>query len=132
MSDAVSLTNSVAGGLVLATFDNTQLSNNGTGLNANSRSRASLRNCTVSTNTNNGVTVGGTSDTEVKITESTLTYNPSAVLVNLGVARVGQNLITGNNTGLNNVGGTIETYSNNQLRGNTSNTAGTITAVPET
>lgn len=132
VSDGVSLTATNASGLVLATFDNTQLSNNGTGLNANQRSRTSMRNCTVTANATNGVTVGGTVDTEVKIVESTLSYNPSAVLVNLGIARVAQSLITGNTNGLNNVGGTIETYQNNQLRGNTNNTVGSVLPVLET
>jgi hypothetical protein len=132
VSDGVSLTATNASGLVLATFDNTQLSNNGTGLNANQRSRASLRNCTVTANATNGITVGGTVDTEVKIVESTLSYNPSGVLVNLGIARVAQSLITGNTNGLNNVGGTIETYQNNQLRGNTNNTVGSVLPVLET
>lgn len=131
VSDGVSLTNTVAGGLVLATFDNVQLSNNGTGLNANSRSRASLRNCTVSANSTNGVTLGGTADVEVKITNSTLTYNPSAVLVNLGTARVAECVISGNTNGLNNVGGILETYQNNRNRGNTFNTVGVITPANE-
>jgi hypothetical protein len=131
VSDGVSLTNSIAGGLVLATFDNTQLSNNGTGLNVSSRSRASLRNCTISTNANNGITLGGTADVEAKIVECTITYNPSGVLVNLGTARVAQSLITGGTNGLNNVGGLLESYQNNQLNGNTNNTVGTITLVGE-
>ncbi len=132
VSDGVSLRNITTGGLVLATFDNTQLSNNGTGLNANSQSRASLRNCTVSANTTNGITLGGTADVQVKVIESTLTYNPNGVVVNLGTARVAQSLITGNSNGLNNVGGTLETYSNNQIRGNVNNTVGTVTPVLET
>jgi hypothetical protein len=127
VSDGISLTNSVVGGLVLATIDNTQLSNNGTGLNASSRSRAAVRNSTISTNSSAGVTTGGTSDVDVSVVGCTLTYNPSAVLVNLGTARVARSLITGNTTGLNNVAGVLETYQNNRNRGNTNNTLGAIT-----
>lgn len=131
VSDGISLTNSVAGGLVLATIDNTQLSNNGTGLNANQRSRASVRNSTVSSNTTNGITVGGTADADVTIVGCTLSYNPSAVLVNLGTARVSRSLITGNTNGLNNVGGTLETYQTNRNRGNTNDVVGVISPFSE-
>lgn len=131
VSDGISLTNSVAGGLVLATIDNTQLSNNGTGLNANQRSRASVRNSTVNSNTTAGITVGGTTDVDVTIASCTLSYNPSAVLVNLGTARVARSLITGNTNGLNRVGGTLETYQTNRNRGNVNDTAGTVSPVSE-
>lgn len=124
-------TNTNASGLILTSIDNCQLSNNGTGLNAGSHSRTSMRNSTVSACTTNGVTLGGTSDAEIEIVESTLTYNPSALRVNLGTARVAQNLITGNTNGLNNVAGTIETFQNNQLRGNANNTVGVVLPVFE-
>lgn len=51
---------------------------------------------------------------------------------NSGVARLSDSSVTGNVTGVENpvaTPGTFETFSTNQIRGNTSNTVGTLTTV---
>ena len=59
----------------------------------------------------------------------TLSYNSTAVGVGFGTTRVSKSIITGNTNGLHNFGGTLESYQDNQLRGNTNNTVGAITLV---
>jgi hypothetical protein len=46
-----------------------------------------------------------------------------------GVLRVSESTVTRNGTGLHNSGGTLESFGNNAVRGNTSATFGTITPV---
>ena len=48
------------------------------------------------------------------------------------VARIGASTVTRNGTGLAQTAGTLESYGDNLVRGNTTNTAGTITAVGKT
>ncbi len=128
-ADGVLLQNTAVGGLVIGSFDNAQIANCGNGLNANQRSRASLRGCTITTNTTAGIVVQGTSDVDVSVDSCSVTWNPDGVLVNTGTARVGNCLVTGNSNGLHQVGGTLETYGTNRNRGNTNNTLGTISPV---
>jgi hypothetical protein len=124
--NGILLQNTVAGGLVLASLDNVQITNSGDGLEANSRSRASLRNCTISTNTGVGILTAGTTDVEVNVDSSTVTYNPDGMRADLGLIRVANSVVIGNTNGLNNVGGTIETFGTNRIRGNLNDTLGVI------
>lgn len=50
-------------------------------------------------------------------------------VVSGGTARLADNVITKNGTGVTNSGSTVESYGTNQIRGNTTNTSGTITSV---
>jgi hypothetical protein len=127
--DGAFIQNTNASGLVLATVEDSQFSNNGIGFEVADHGRATLRNCTSSSNSTAGVGSGGTPDAELNVDNCTLSYNASAVAVGWGTARVSKSLIDGNTNGLNNFGGTIENYQNNQLRGNTNNTVGVITPV---
>lgn len=124
--NGIQLKNTVAGGLVLASLDKVQITNSGDGLVANSRSRASLRDCNISNNTGVGILTGGTTDVEVHVDTTSVTYNPDGVRADLGTIRVANSVIQGNTNGLNNVGGTIETFGTNRIRGNTNDTVGVI------
>jgi hypothetical protein len=46
-----------------------------------------------------------------------------------GVARIGGSTVTGNGTGLAQLSGTLESFGDNMVRGNTTETSGTITTV---
>lgn len=127
--NGILLQNTVAGGFVLASLDKVQITNSGDGLEANSRSRASLRDCTISGNTGVGILAAGTTDVEVNVDSSSVTNNPDGVRADLGIIRVADCLISINTNGLNNVGGTIETFGTNRIRGNTNDTVGVISGV---
>jgi hypothetical protein len=49
-----------------------------------------------------------------------------------GTARVSDSTVSGNTTGLSQTAGTLESFVNNQVGGNGTNTSGTITNVPLT
>ena len=54
----------------------------------------------------------------------------SGVLVNgQGVARISNSIFTGNEFGIRNLGGTLETRGNNSVRGNTTNVSGALTPI---
>ena len=76
-----------------------------------------------------GVADGG----GVTIDQSEASNNSSTGFINGSVGantlRVLNSTITGNTTGLNNLAGTLESFGNNVVRGNTTNTSGTITTV---
>jgi parallel beta helix pectate lyase-like protein len=127
--NGILLQNTVAGGLVVASLDKVQITNSGAGLEANSRSRATLRDCTISTNAGVGILSAGTTDVEVNVDSSSVTYNPDGVRADLGTIRVSNCVISVNTNGLNNVGGTIETFGTNRISGNTNNTVGVISGV---
>ena len=127
--NAVKIQNTAAGGLVLASFDKVQFANCGNGLYASSRSRANLRDCTITTNTTAGILSDGTSDVEVNVYNSSVTLNGTGIQTNMGTVRVASCFISGNVTGMNNVAGTIETFGTNNIRGNDTNTVGVITPV---
>ena len=58
-----------------------------------------------------------------------MSNNATGVGVSLGTARVAKSIVTGGANGLQNLGGTLESYRNNQLLGNTNNTVGAVTLV---
>jgi hypothetical protein len=68
---------------------------------------------------------------EINIEKSVLANNTTrgAGVFSSGVARVSDSMVTGNGVGLLNSGGTVESFGNNAVRGNTTNTSGTITTV---
>jgi len=77
--------------------------------------------------------VGVIEGANVNIDQSEASSNSSTGFINGSVGantlRVLNSTITGNTTGLNNLAGTLESFGNNVVRGNTTNTSGTITTV---
>lgn len=131
-TDGVLLQNTVGGGLILASLDTLQVSNGGgDGIEGGARSRVSVRNSAISTfngGSSAAVRSAGTSDVEVNVDNCQILYSASGVRVDVGTARVGRSLISGNTTGLNNVGGTLKNVTGTNINdGNTAPTAGVIT-----
>jgi hypothetical protein len=131
-TDGVLVQNTAVGGLVLATLNNIQLQNGaGDGVESGARSRTTIRNSNISTfngGSSAGVRASGTSDVDVNVDNCELLYNNNGVRVDVGTARVGRSTISGNATGLNNVGGTLKNVTGTNVNdGNTTNTAGAIT-----
>jgi hypothetical protein len=58
--------------------------------------------------------------------------NGTGVSAGGGTARVSDSTVSGNTTGLSQTAGTLESFVNNQVGGNGTNTSGTITNVPLT
>jgi hypothetical protein len=133
VGDGARFTNSAVGGLVLASLENVQVTNmGGDGVEAASRSRVTVKNSMISTSLNGaGVRTSGTADVEASVDNTSITYSPSAVRVDLGTARVSNCIITGNTNGLHNAGGTLRTFGNNQIDGNTNNTNGVVTPIAQ-
>lgn len=72
---------------------------------------------------------GSESAGQLMVDQCEASNNSNFGLATNGFVRVLNSTLTGNGTGLSNVGGIIESFGNNVVRGNTTNTAGTITTV---
>jgi hypothetical protein len=117
----------VAGGNpVFAVLANSYVERNVAGVVAISNSGAitmTVRDSTIANNTNNGITTQATSVINLLIDRAILSNNLGAGLsatnANSGV-RINNSVITGNGTGVLNVGGlaTIRSYKNNAINGN--------------
>ena len=72
--------------------------------------------------------------TQVTVSRSVLTNNEGGLLTDLEspVARIADSTVLGNGFGLFNDSGTLETFGDNLIRGNSTETSGTITAVGKT
>jgi len=81
-------------------------------------------------NASYGVRLSGTGSV-ANLTRVTLSHNGSGlgVLTDTSTARIGDSAVTGNATGLLRSLGTLESYGDNLVRGNTTNISGTIAAV---
>ncbi len=123
-----------AGGTLVV--NNTHVHTNGTGIVLNGTTGAvnmTLRDVIADLNASHGVSVtsAGT-HAGATIDRSTLAFNGGTGLRLSGagtVALIGNSTVTGNGTGVSNTGGTLQSFKNNQIAGNT--TDGTpITAFP--
>jgi hypothetical protein len=123
--------NGGASGLVGASLENVSMVNCGDGFEANARSNAVLRHCTIASSDGvgaAGVRVNGATST-VNVDSCAISYCISGVRVDAGTARVGDSTFTQNNPPLHNVGGTLKTYGTNQMDGFAN--IGVITAATE-
>ncbi|HEX8129473.1 MAG TPA: right-handed parallel beta-helix repeat-containing protein [Pyrinomonadaceae bacterium] len=123
----------VAGGLVLASIEQTSVNNStGDGIECSSRSRATIRDCVISTHngaSSAGIRTSGTADVDINVDTCTLTYNVDGVRVDVGTARVANSIISGGTTALRNVGGTLKTFGTNRIDPNTN--VGIITPISQ-
>ena len=75
-------------------------------------------------------------NTQVTLSGVVLSNNPGlgglVLMIDQPVARIGGSTVTGNNNGLWQISGTLETFGDNLVRGNATDTLGTITAVGKT
>jgi hypothetical protein len=122
----ISLTNAGTGE-VRATIDDSSFTHCGNGIHAKNRSRAVVRNSVASNNTTNGVFADATAAVAViRISSSIISFNAGSGVRSgnagggVSVVEIAQNQIN-QNTGsgaLVGTGGSIETFSNNSIRGN--------------
>ncbi len=113
-----------------ATFDNCNIQGNGaSGMFLGGGSQSSVRGCVITGNGANGIQsseqAGGTTVTE--ITDSTLSHNTTGLFVGSGAPQVflAGTTITDCGTGVNISSGAVDSFGNNNVRGNTAgNVAG--------
>ncbi len=122
--------NSSGAGFVLASMDRIQVVNSGNGVNAESNSRAHIRNSQFASMNTNGI-LCNIATAEVNVDQSIITNSPDGVRNNGGMTRVSRSVITGNTNGLNNIAGTLKRFNNNMIDGNSNNTVGIITPINE-
>jgi hypothetical protein len=68
----------------------------------------------------NGITVNGNlSGLSVLIDHSEMSFNNTGLLASAGTIRLSNSTISGNGTGINNNGGTVISFRNNVIAGNT-------------
>ncbi len=132
-TNGIIMQNTVAGGLVLATIDDFQVNNStGDGIEAGARAHITMRNGVISTHngaSSAGVRVAGDATSEANVDTCILTFNGDGVRVDLGTARVANSIISGGNTALRNVGGTLKTFGTNRIDGN--GNVGVITPISQ-
>ena len=130
---AVSVAPTTSGTLVM---NNSHLHTNGTGIfisTTTDTSNIALRDAIIDTNSGNGVTLSSAGlHSGATIDRTTLAFNGGTGLALTGagtVAIIGNSMVTGNNLGVSNAGGVLQSFKNNQIGGN--NSDGTpITAFP--
>ena len=107
------------GGGVSVTIENVTVTQSGTGLNAQAKSRVFVKNSNFTNSTNNGVDIGATSfgvDLENCLIHSNGT---NGIRAGGGTSRIANNYISNNTTaGVNLTGGTVNSYGDNKIDGN--------------
>lgn len=111
-------------GTLNGSYDNVNLTNNTNGIDAQAGT-ASISNSNVSGNSGSGILGSGAIGSVVNATNNAVTNNGTGINASTAQAtvRISNNNVYRNNTGLNNAG-VMETYQNNQVRGNTADVAG--------
>jgi len=121
-----------SGGTANVEIFNTRSTNNATGYRANGTTGAAavtmgITDSVASLNANAGVnSTSGTGPATVTILHSSISFNNNALAAggsSTSNLRVGYSIITGNNAVFSSSGGNIFTYQNNEIDGNTNNTA---------
>ena len=119
----------------IATVQRSAATHNGDqGFRITSGSQATIEDSISGENAGNGVTVSFAGSVG-NLTRDVLTNNGFSGVATLepgSLVRVGGSTAAGNAVGLNRGDGTFESYGDNFVRGNTTNTSGTITAVGKT
>lgn len=122
------------GASVLASIENTRLDRNLFGLRAEDRSVVTVSGSVAAANNNNGFHAVSATDPAVITLEDTVvsSHGSFGVLTNGGLARVqlSNTTVTGNGTGLAPSNGSIVSFGNNRILGNTTDGAPSLT-VPQ-
>jgi hypothetical protein len=117
--------------LISATLDNVRLLGNGSsGLVADSGSRVSISHSIVDGNLNGVVAEASAGTAELNVQNCIINHNTTGVLSGPGsvVIRLADNSVQNNATGVNVTSGTVVTYGNNRINGNTADVTGALTA----
>ncbi|HZI20743.1 MAG TPA: right-handed parallel beta-helix repeat-containing protein [Pyrinomonadaceae bacterium] len=112
------------GATVNVSVDNSQLSNNGNGVDVQAGTLTITR-TNISGSTNSGITAGGSVGAVVNASDNQITMNGTGVTAANGFAtiRLNNNFISRNTTGVAN-SGSISSCSNNKVFGNNTDTSG--------
>ena len=114
-----------SGGVVAtSSIENVKLENNGNGFIANGNASGNqshvLKNVSAVGNNSIGVATNSTSNNiNLMMQEINSSNNQTGISIGGGTARIGGSVVTGNATGLSIVSGTLTSYKNNQVNGNT-------------
>jgi hypothetical protein len=111
-----------------ASIDRSRLegTSSGCGLDVMTGAMASVRGSVAAGNAAGICSAGG----EASVHGSVLAHNPgTGLVVTGGIGRLSASLVTGNGTGLDNAGGILESIGNSLVRGNSTETSGTVTTV---
>jgi nitrous oxidase accessory protein NosD len=111
-------------------LDSARLLSNGTGIRAEG-AELSVRGSTVAGNTTAGISASA--GASVTVEKCQIANNGKGITLPAAsgaTVRLSRSVVSGNTLGLENLGGTLEVSGNNAVRGNTTNTSGTI--VPAT
>jgi hypothetical protein len=118
-------------GMATAVLDGVTLIANGRGLRAEDGSSVEVRNSHATLSTNSGFVAAGTSrPVSMFVDRSAATYNTLGGVHagTMATVRISNFTATGNGTGLSMSGGSIMSFVNNQVSGNTTDGAPTLTA----
>ena len=113
-----------ASAVVAASIENVKLENNGNGFiaNGNASGNQSIVLKNVSAVGNNAIGVGTNSlsnNINLMLQTVTSSNNQTGISISGGTARIGDSVVTGNTTGVTIPSGTLTSYKNNQINGNT-------------
>lgn len=117
-------------GSATATIANSRFENNFVGVRANDRSAVTITGSVASGNTNGGFSAGSTTDpVEINLEGCVASNNGFGVVANGAAAtvRTSNSFITHNGTGISAAGGSVVSFGNNRIAGNTTNGAPTST-----
>ena len=134
LSDGIRLTSTVVP--LLATMNRVQVEKCANGIVVADRSRATIRDSVISTNSGVGVlTQTPTNDAETNIENTILVYNGIGVQAGTGGSnvkvRISNLFVSGGGTGLFNNGGTLTSFGNNSVFGNATDVTGAVGTQPQ-
>jgi hypothetical protein len=108
------------------TIDGSRFTNNNTGF-FNDIGTVAVRGSTISGNLTG---ILNDNPSVMTVEKCQIANNTTTGVLSSGDFRLSRSVVSGNGTGLQHTGGTLSVYGNNVVRGNTTNTSGTITPVP--
>ena len=119
VGNAVNITHNNTASVVVSSFTDVEVDNNGNGINAAARSRATVRGGTFHANTT-AVNMTGVGNAEVTLFNCSISNNVTGIAAGAApnIARISQVLIYGNSTSLT---GNVKSWGNNFIDGNTTN-----------
>jgi hypothetical protein len=117
--DGIRLTQATAGQFVTASIDHVRIDKCNNGVESVDRSRVTISNSVIVLNAAAGVLTSGAGDAIVNVVSSQVSHNIDAFKASAGATiRISNNYATNNTTGINQNGGTITSFGDNQIVGN--------------
>jgi len=128
--NGIRASNTAVGGQILVTVDNSHLDGNVNGFTSSTGCIAQLSNSYFTFNTTAGLSVG-TGTTQVDVDTCFFESNSTGITAAASTTRIAGCRVSGNGTGINVAGGTVQSFGDNKVKGNfTSDVVGVVGAVP--